>query len=60
MGEPWLTRWSPTDFERILSKHGLNVVDHPSLDDLVERYFSGRTDGLAPDGVTRLLAASVE
>jgi methyltransferase (TIGR00027 family) len=51
--------WSPSDAEDVVVRCGLEVADHPSRDDLVDRYFSNRTDGLQPWSVSRLMAAVV-
>jgi methyltransferase (TIGR00027 family) len=61
VGEPLKTgvRWSPVEAEEVVTRCGLRVADHPSREDLVGRYFSGRTDGLQPWGVSRLMAATV-
>jgi methyltransferase (TIGR00027 family) len=61
VGEPLTTGggWSPAEAEMIVERCGLRVVDHPSRDDLVGRYFGGRTDGLRPWSVSHLMAAAV-
>jgi methyltransferase (TIGR00027 family) len=58
-GEPWLSRWSPTEAEQAVERCGLRVADHPSRDDLFNRYFANRSDDLRPDGIAGLMAASV-
>jgi methyltransferase (TIGR00027 family) len=59
LGEPLQTGWTPTEAELVVQRCGLKVVDHPSRQDLVDHYFSGRTDGLKPWSASRLLAAEV-
>jgi methyltransferase (TIGR00027 family) len=59
VGEPLRTGWSPTEAEGVVERCGLRVADHPSRDDLVAKYFSGRADGLLPWSASRLMAASV-
>jgi methyltransferase (TIGR00027 family) len=59
VGEPTQLRWSPTEAEQVVARHGFGVTDHPSRDELVSRYFADRTDGLRPWTVSRLLAATV-
>jgi hypothetical protein len=59
VGEPVQTRWSPVDAEEVIQKYGLRVADHPSREDLVERYLSGRTDDLQPWSASRLMTATV-
>jgi methyltransferase (TIGR00027 family) len=61
LGEPLQAgvRWSPDEAEQVVERCGLRVDDHPSRDELVDRYLSGRPDGLRPWSVTRLMTASV-
>jgi methyltransferase (TIGR00027 family) len=58
-GEPIRTSLSPEQAEDLVHRCGLEVVDHPSRDDLVDRYFSGRVDALQPYTAERLIAARV-
>jgi O-methyltransferase involved in polyketide biosynthesis len=51
--------WSPTEAEEIVNRCGLEVVDHPSREDLIDRYFGGRSDRLQPWTASRLMAATV-
>ena len=57
-GEPVRTSFSPSNMEGIVERCGLTVVDHPTADDLFERYCAGRRDGLRPYTLERLLAAA--
>jgi methyltransferase (TIGR00027 family) len=59
VGEPLRTGWSPDGAEQVVARCGLRVADHPSRDELVDRYFGGRADGLRPWSASRLMAASV-
>jgi methyltransferase (TIGR00027 family) len=59
VGEPLQTGWSPEEAEQVVTRCGLRVADHPSREDLVDRYFGGRTDGLQPWSASRLMAATV-
>jgi methyltransferase (TIGR00027 family) len=59
VGEPVHTGWSPAEAEALVRRCGLHVVDHPSRDDLIHRYFADRLDGLVPWSVSRLLTARV-
>src|SRR5215472_11781155 len=43
-GEPLQPGWPRTEIERLISRCGLTVVDHPARADLEQRYFAGRTD----------------
>ena len=51
--------WSPLEAEDVARRCGLTVIDHPSRNELVGRYFSDRADGLRPWSVSRLMAAGV-
>lgn len=57
MGEPLLTFFAPTEMEALLTHCGLTVAEHPTSDDLSDRYCSGRTDGLRPYTTERLISA---
>jgi hypothetical protein len=48
-----------SEIERLISRCGLEVVDHPTRADLQQRYFAGRTDGLRPYAFETLVAARV-
>jgi methyltransferase (TIGR00027 family) len=58
-GEPITTMFSPTDVEAFVERCGLEAGDHPARDDLCDRYFSGRDDGLRSYTTERLMAARV-
>jgi len=45
--------------EALVVRCGLSVIDHPTRDDLCDRYFAGRPDGLRPYALERLMAAGV-
>ena len=59
LGEPVQPGWPVTEIERLISRCGLKVVDHPARADLEQRYFAGRTDGLRPFNVETLVTARV-
>ena len=59
LGEPLQPGWPVIEIERLISRSGLKVVDHPARADLQERYFAGRTDGLRPYTFETLVAARV-
>jgi methyltransferase (TIGR00027 family) len=59
MGEPLQSSFTPDEIESLVAGCGLTVVDHPTTDDLVRRYFADRTDGLRPMMLERMLAARV-
>jgi methyltransferase (TIGR00027 family) len=60
-GEPFQTFLSPTDAEVLVGQEcgGLKVSDHPTRDELHNRYFTGRSDGLTPHTAECLIAAVV-
>jgi methyltransferase (TIGR00027 family) len=59
VGEPLQPGWPVSAIERLISRCGLKVVDHPARADLQQRYFAGRTDGLRPYTFETLVAARV-
>jgi methyltransferase (TIGR00027 family) len=59
VGEPLQPGWPVIEIERLISRCGLKVVDHPARADLERRYFAGRTDGLRPYNVETLVTARV-
>jgi len=59
VGEPLQPGWPVSEIERVVSRCGLKVVDHPSRAQLQQRYFAGRTDGLRPSTFEALVAARV-
>jgi len=59
LGEPIQPGWPVIGIERLISRCGLEVVDHPTRRDLQERYFADRTDALRPYNVETLVTARV-
>ncbi|MGE5134753.1 MAG: SAM-dependent methyltransferase, partial [Gemmatimonadota bacterium] len=59
VGEPLQPGWPVIEIERLISRCGLKVVDHPARADLQQRYFADRTDGLRPYTFETLVAARV-
>jgi methyltransferase (TIGR00027 family) len=57
MREPIISSFSPTAMEALVNQCGLVVEEHPTADELNERYCAGRTDGLRPYTLERLIAA---
>jgi len=45
-GEPWISKWRPERFEEVVTERGFRLLDHANEDELNERYFAGRTDGM--------------
>ena len=59
VGEPLQPGWLVSEIERLISRCGLKVVDHPARADLQTRYFAGRADGLRPYTFETLVTAQV-
>jgi len=59
VGEPLQPGWPVMEIERVISRAGLKVVDHPARADLQQRYFADRTDGLRPFNAETLVTARV-
>ncbi|MDT5339778.1 MAG: hypothetical protein QOD90_5283 [Mycobacterium sp.] len=58
-GTPFLSHYAPEAMLDMCREAGFSSVRHVSPDDLTERYFSGRPDGLRPPGAEHLVVASV-
>ncbi|MBO0798947.1 MAG: class I SAM-dependent methyltransferase [Blastocatellia bacterium] len=58
-GTPFLSLFSPSEILALARAAGFREVRHVSRDDLVQRYFAGRTDGLAPATGEEFLVATV-
>ena len=59
VGEPLQPGWPVIEIERLISRCGLKVVDHPARADLQQRYFAGRADGPRPYTFETLVTARV-
>jgi methyltransferase (TIGR00027 family) len=59
IGEPVKALFTPDEMEDLVRRCGLDVTDHPALDDIKARYFAGRTDNLAPFTFEQYLTATV-
>jgi methyltransferase (TIGR00027 family) len=59
VGEPIQTALTPVEAEDLVRRCGLDVVDHPTRDDMQRRYFAGRADDLAPITFEQLMTAAV-
>jgi len=55
--EPLHPPWHPAEFEALLTRVGFSVREHGSERDLEDRYFAGRSDGLAPTTPVRVVTA---
>ena len=58
-GEPMDTSFSPSEAEALAEHCGLSVVENFGGQELHERYFADRSDGLAPLAFERFLTAAV-
>jgi methyltransferase (TIGR00027 family) len=58
-GEPMDTVFSPSEAEAMSERCGLSVVENIGGEELHERYFADRSDGLAPLAFERYLTAAV-
>ena len=58
LGEPWVSKFDPARLETLLLDLGFRSTESVSGDELNERYFAQRSDGLRTGGVTRILCAS--
>ena len=56
-GEPWLTYFDPPTLAGDLRGIGFTRVENLGPDEIHDRYFKGRTDGLRLNGVARLAKA---
>jgi methyltransferase (TIGR00027 family) len=59
MGEPFQDGWPAAAMQRLVEDCGLQVEDHPTRDELVQRYLADRTDGLVPWITETYLSARV-
>lgn len=57
-GEPWVSHYTAEEAEALAADAGFTVIEQVS-DEEAGALFAGRTDGLRPDGVERLLIAAV-
>ena len=57
-GEPWITHFTPAPLAADLRGLGFTRVEDLGPDEIHERYFKGRTDGLRVNTMARLVKAS--
>jgi len=57
-GEPWLSYFTPPTLAADLRGVGFTRVEDLGPDEIHDRYFKGRTDGLRLNGIARLVKAS--
>jgi methyltransferase (TIGR00027 family) len=58
-GTPFISHYSPDEIADMCRGAGFSSVRHVSPDDLTERYFAGRADGLRPPTAEQLVVATV-
>ena len=58
-GTPFLSHYAPEEMLDMCRAAGFSSVTHVSPDDLTQRYFAQRTDGLRPPGAEHLVVAEV-
>jgi methyltransferase (TIGR00027 family) len=58
-GTPFLSHYAPEEMVDMCRQAGFASVTHVSPDDLTQRYFAQRTDGLRPPGAEHLVVAEV-
>jgi hypothetical protein len=58
-GEPLQPGWQRMDVEKMMTRCGLQVLDHPTREDFIGRYFANRSDGLMPYTAQDLVAATL-
>jgi O-methyltransferase involved in polyketide biosynthesis len=58
-GEPMDTSFSPSEAEAMVERCGLTVVENIGGQELHQRYFADRSDGLTPLPFERFLTAAV-
>lgn len=58
-GEPWKTFFQPADLAALFRAQGFSEVQDLGPEEINERYFQNRTDGLRKGGVSRLALARV-
>jgi methyltransferase (TIGR00027 family) len=57
-GTPFLSFFEPSEILELAKKAGFKNVQHVSKDDMVRRYFAGRSDGLKPSSGEEFLVAT--
>jgi len=60
MGEPLRSSFAPSEIEALVAACGLAVADHPTSEDLCNRYCTARENGLRPSvSLERMLVARI-
>ena len=58
-GTPFISHYSPDDMADMCRTAGFSTVRHVSPEQLTQRYFANRTDGLRPPTAEQLIVATV-
>jgi methyltransferase (TIGR00027 family) len=58
VGEPWLSAFDPVQLQRQLLELGFSSAESATPDELNERYFARRKDGLRTGGGVRIMCAN--
>jgi methyltransferase (TIGR00027 family) len=58
-GTPFLSHYAPDEMVEMCRAAGFSAVRHVGPQDLIDRYFVGRTDGLRPPTAEQLVVATV-
>ncbi|HKX41767.1 MAG TPA: class I SAM-dependent methyltransferase [Burkholderiaceae bacterium] len=58
LGEPWLSTFDPAQLQRQLLELGFRSAESATADDLNQRYFARRKDGLRTGGGVRIMCAT--
>jgi methyltransferase (TIGR00027 family) len=58
-GEPMRSLLAPDDARALFERSGLRVIDHPTREEMHQRYFLGRADGLSIPTTQRLITGGV-
>lgn len=59
LGEPWLTRFRPTEIVAWLQSIGFSRVFHLTPEEATRRYFSGRLDGMRALELEQIISATI-
>jgi|GEM_PF-2662874 len=58
LAEPWLSTFDPAQLQRQLLELGFSPTESATPEDLNERCFARRKDGLRTEGVIRIMGAN--
>jgi methyltransferase (TIGR00027 family) len=57
-GTPFISFFSPSEIMELAREAGFKTAKHISRDDIIQRYFTGRSDGLRPSSGEEFLIAT--